>query len=68
LVGQNPRVTSTDTITVQPTDGGSQINHHVELEMHGLTKLAASAMKPGFEKLAGDTERGMTEVLNRLLS
>ncbi len=34
--------------------------------MHGAAKLATPIMKLEFEKLAGDTEKQMTEVLNGL--
>ncbi|WP_375478501.1 SRPBCC family protein [uncultured Jatrophihabitans sp.] len=66
LVGRNKSATSIDSITVRAADGGSEITYHVDLEMHGAAKLATPAMKLVFEKLANDTEKQMTEVLNRL--
>lgn len=66
LVGKNDKATSVDTITVRPSGAGSEITYHVDLQMHGAAKLATPIMKVVFEKLGGDTEKQMTEVLNRL--
>lgn len=66
LVGRNKSATSTDSITVVPDGTGSQVTYTADLEMHGAASLAAPAMKLVFEKLANDTEKQMTEVLNRL--
>lgn len=66
FVGKNDASTSTDTITVEPHDGGSAITYRADLEMHGVAKLLSPAMKLVFEKLANDTEKQMTEVLNKL--
>ena len=66
LVGKNDSATSTDTIVVVPSGGGSEITYTADLEMHGVAVLATPAMKLVFEKLATDTEKQMTEVLDRL--
>ncbi|GAB2460474.1 SRPBCC family protein [Jatrophihabitans fulvus] len=66
LVGKNDTATSIDTITVRPSGTGSEITYHVDLEMHGAAKLGTPVMKLVFEKLGGDTEDQMTEVLNKL--
>ena len=66
LVGRNDSSTSTDTLTFRPADGGTEITYQADLEMKGAAKLAAPIMKLEFEKLAGDTEKQMTEVLNTL--
>lgn len=66
FVGRNEGATSTDTITVRPAGGGSEVTYHLELEMHGLAKLATPVMKLEFEKLGTETAARLTEVLNRL--
>lgn len=66
LVGKNDTATSTDTITVRPADAGSEIIYHVDLDMHGIAKLAAPVMKIEFERLGVKTEKQMTERLNSL--
>lgn len=68
FVGDNKTATTTDTISVIPSDGGSEISYHAHLQMHGAAALTAPAMKLVFEKLAGDTEQQMTQVLNGLPS
>jgi hypothetical protein len=70
FVGENKGATSTDTITVVPggPDGwaGSKVTYRAGLALHGATALLGPVMKLAFEKLASDTERKMTEVLNGL--
>jgi carbon monoxide dehydrogenase subunit G len=66
FVGVNDSATSTDTIAVRPSAGGSTLTYRADVEMHGLSRLAAPAIKLVFEKLAHDTERQMTDVLNGL--
>jgi carbon monoxide dehydrogenase subunit G len=67
FVGRNEGATSIDTITVRPVCGGSEITFRVELEMHGLAKLATPVMKIEFEKLGTETAARLTEVLNRVV-
>jgi carbon monoxide dehydrogenase subunit G len=66
FVGKNDSSTSTDTITVEPHEGGSVLTYRADLEMHGVAKVLSPAMKLVFEKLANDTEKKLTEVLNGL--
>ena len=66
LVGRNETATSTETIDVLPADGGSEITYENEIEFKGAAKLAAPAAKVIFEKVANDTVKQMTEVLNSL--
>lgn len=66
FVGTNDSSTSTDTITVDASGSGSVITYRADLEMKGAAKLLSPAMKLVFEKLANDTEKQMTAVLNRL--
>ena len=68
LVGRNDTATSTDTITVEPDGDGSRITYRAEIEMQGIAKLAAPAVKLIFEKLGNDTEEQMTAALDRLSS
>lgn len=66
LVGTNDKATSTDTIAVTASGVGSELTYTANLDMKGVAKLAAPAMKLVFEKLASDTEKQLTEVLNKL--
>jgi carbon monoxide dehydrogenase subunit G len=66
FVGTNDSSTSTDTITVDASGAGSVITYHADLEMKGPAKLLSPAMKIIFEKVANDTEKQMTAVLNAL--
>lgn len=65
FVGNNKSATTTDTITVLPQGTGSEITYRADLELHGLASVAGPALKPIFEKLADDTEKQLTEVLDR---
>jgi carbon monoxide dehydrogenase subunit G len=66
FIGVNDSATSTDTMTVRPIEGGSRLTYRADIEMHGLSRLAAPAVKLVFEKVASDTEQQLTGVLNAL--
>jgi carbon monoxide dehydrogenase subunit G len=66
FIGRNEGATSTDTITVRPAEGGSLVTYHLDLEMHGLAKLATPVMKIEFEKLGDETVTRLTDVLGKL--
>lgn len=67
LVGRNESAQSTDTIVVQPKDGGSEITYQAVIDMKSTAgKLAAPLVKLVFEKIGGDTEDQMSDALNRL--
>jgi carbon monoxide dehydrogenase subunit G len=68
FLGHNEGATSVETITVRPVAGGCEITYHVDLEMHGLAKLATPVMRIEFEKLGDETAARLTDVLNRLTS
>jgi carbon monoxide dehydrogenase subunit G len=66
FVGRNKGATSTDTITVVPDGPGSKVTYRADLALHGAAALLSPAMKLIFEKVASDTERQLTVVLNAL--
>jgi carbon monoxide dehydrogenase subunit G len=66
FVGVNDTATSTDTITVRAVGTGSEVTYRAEIEMRGLSRLAAPVVKVVFEKVANDAAKQMTTVLNRL--
>lgn len=57
LVGTNDTATSTDDITVRPTEGGSEITYDSTVELNGIAKIAAPVMKVAFERLGVETEK-----------
>ncbi|BBZ20155.1 SRPBCC family protein [Mycolicibacterium gadium] len=66
FVGKNKSSTSTENIYVDAADSGSVITYRNDLEMRGPIALLNPLLKLYFEKLANDTEKQMTSVLNRL--
>jgi carbon monoxide dehydrogenase subunit G len=66
FVGRNEGATSTDTVLVRPVAGGAEVTYHVDLEVHGVAKLATPVMRIEFEKLGNETAARLTEVLNGL--
>jgi carbon monoxide dehydrogenase subunit G len=66
FVGRNEGATSTDTITVRPVPGGSEVTYHVHLELHGLAKLAGPVLRAELEKLANEVTARLTSLLGRL--
>lgn len=68
FAGHNESATSTGTVTVRPVDGGTEVTYRVDLEVHGLAKLATPMLRAEAEKLGDETAGRLTEVLNRLAS
>jgi hypothetical protein len=66
FVGDNNSSRSTDTITVDTAGTGSLVTYRADLEMKGAAKVLNPVMKIVFEKLANDTEKQLTTVLNGL--
>lgn len=59
LVGRNDTATSTDTITVVPKGTGSEVTYDAHLELKGIAKVGAPAIKVIFEHLGNETEEGI---------
>ncbi|MET8147951.1 SRPBCC family protein [Actinoplanes sp. NPDC049668] len=68
FAGHSEGATSTDTITARPVADGSEVTYRVDVEMHGLAKLATPVIRAEFEKLGDETAAGLTDALNRLTS
>jgi carbon monoxide dehydrogenase subunit G len=67
FVGVNDSATSTDTMTAIAHGSGTEFTYKANIEMHGLGRLAAPAIKLVFEKVANDTVTQLTTVLNGLV-
>ena len=68
FVGKNKSARSIDTITVDAAETGSVITYLADLEMHGVAMLLNPLMQLAFEKIADDTQKQPTTVLNQLLT
>ena len=66
LVGRNKTATSTDDITVHPTDGGSEVTYDATVELHGLAKLGSPVLQVQFEKLGDQTVNGIRDAVSQL--
>ena len=66
FVGKNKGSTSVEKIYIDAASTGSVITYSNELEMNGLLALMNPVLKLAFEKLANETEKQLTSVLNRL--
>ncbi len=66
FIGENKGTTSADTITVEPDGTGTQVTYRADLALRGASALLGPVMKLVFEKMATDTERQLTQVLNGL--
>lgn len=65
--GHNDSATSTDTITVRPAGAGAEVTYRADIQITTLFgRIAAPLTKLLFERIAGQTERQLTAVLNRL--
>jgi carbon monoxide dehydrogenase subunit G len=67
LVGENKTATSRDDLTVKPTDAGSTITYHAQVEFHGIAKLVGTILlKSEFDELGDKTAAQMTRAINAL--
>lgn len=64
--GRNEGATCVDTILVRPAGDGVEVTYRVELEMHGLAKLAAPVLKVEFEKLGAAGAAKLAATLDEL--
>jgi len=68
FIGRDEGATSTGTFVIRPVDGGTEVTYQVDLEMHGVAKLATPVMRIEYEKLGTETAARLTGALNRLTS
>ncbi len=68
FVGENESSRSVDTITVDASGAGSVITYQADVVMKGAARLLGPAMKVVFEKVANDTQKQLTRVLDGLPS
>lgn len=61
--GRSEGATCTDTVAVRALPGGAEVCYRVDLEMHGLAKLATPLLRVEFEKLATESVAAVTAAL-----
>jgi hypothetical protein len=66
LVGRNDTATSTDTITVTAVGSDSEVTYNADLELKGVAKVGAPAVKLVFEHLGNETEKSIQDAVARL--
>jgi hypothetical protein len=67
LHGRNEGATCVDTVSVRPAGrGGTEVTYRVELELHGLAKLATPILKVEFQKRGAESAVRLTAALNAL--
>jgi len=66
LHGRNEGATCVDTVSVRPAGTGTEVTYRVELELHGLAKLATSVLRVEFQKLGAESAVRLTAALNAL--
>ncbi len=65
IVGRNKTVTSRDTITIDPAEGGgSSVDYRAEMTFHGLAALASPFLGKALQKLGDDTAEQLKETLD----
>ncbi|GIF26264.1 carbon monoxide dehydrogenase subunit G [Actinoplanes tereljensis] len=50
--GRSENATCVETVVLHPVPGGTEVTYRVDLELHGLAKLATPLLRGEFEKLA----------------
>ncbi len=66
LHGRNEGATCVDTIWLRGAGAGTAVTYRVELELHGLAKLAVPILQPEFEKQGTASAAGLTAALDQL--
>jgi hypothetical protein len=66
LHGRNEGATCIDTVWLRPAGTGTEVTYRVELELHGLAKLAMPVLRPEFEKQGSASAAGLADALNEL--
>jgi len=64
--GRSEGAGSTETVTVRPVRDGSELTYRVDLEVHGLAKLATPVLRMELEKLGTASAGRLAAVLNGL--
>jgi hypothetical protein len=64
LHGRSEGATCTDTVVVRALPPGSEVYYRVELEMHGLAKLATPLVRTECEKLATESVAALRAVFD----
>jgi carbon monoxide dehydrogenase subunit G len=64
--GRSEGATSTDLVRLHPVPGGTEVTYRMELELHGLAKLATPLLRGEFERMAGDSVRTLSAALDDL--
>jgi carbon monoxide dehydrogenase subunit G len=63
LHGRSEGATCTDTVVVRALPPGAEVHYRVELEVHGLAKLATPLVRTECEKLATESVAALTAAL-----
>jgi carbon monoxide dehydrogenase subunit G len=67
FAGRSESAVTTAGITVRPAAvGGATVDYCVDLEVHGVAKLATPVLRSEIERLATETAARLAEVLDRL--
>lgn len=68
FAGRNESTTATHTVTVRRVADGTEITRVLEMELHGLAKLATPLLRAELEKLGSASAARLAAVLDRLPS
>jgi carbon monoxide dehydrogenase subunit G len=64
--GRNEGTSCLDTVWLRPHGSGTEVTYRVELEVHGLAKLATPVLRTEFEKLGDAGVARLTAALDGL--
>jgi carbon monoxide dehydrogenase subunit G len=61
--GRSENATCVETVVLHPLPGGTEVTYRIDLELHGLAKLATPILRGEFEKLATAGAAAVTAAL-----
>lgn len=64
VIGKNRVLTSIDSVSVEPTEGGSVVTYDARLVLRGVLRLADPLLSKAFQKIGGRAEAGLREALS----
>lgn len=62
----NGSASTTDTLDVRPAGAGSEITYRADIEMHGIARLGAPALKLLFERIGDEVVENLSAALGDL--
>ena len=65
LRGENASLVALDTMTLEPTAGGTRVVYQADFRFKGVWRLVAPFLRPAFRRLGDEAQAGLKAALDR---